>query len=98
MGGETILIKQNEYIRKFKKADAIDPHSARPLDELRVRNNHIFRGLLHKGVFVEAGNDRYYIDLDQTAEFMAGRRKAALFIGLAIIIGIIVLLLLGKLK
>jgi hypothetical protein len=98
MSGEYVIIKQNEYIRKFKKADATDPQSARPLDELRVRNNHIFRGLLHKGVFVDGGNDRYYIDLDQASEFMIRRRKAAFFIGLAILIVMLVLLLLGKLK
>ena len=98
MSGEYVIVKQNEYIRKFKKAEASSPASARPLDELRVRNNHIFRGLLNKGVFLEAGNDRYYIDLDRAAEFFALRRKIAFFIGLAVVVVFLVLFLTGNLK
>ncbi len=98
MSGEYVIIKQNQYIRRFKKAGATAPASARPLAELRVRNGHIFRGLVRRGVFVEAGDGRYYIDLDQAAEFMALRRRAAFFAGLAALLVILVLLLLGKLR
>lgn len=98
MSGEYIIIKQNEYIRKFKKADATGPASARSLDELRVRNNHIFRGLQRRGVFAEAGEGRYYIDLDQAAEFSALRRKIAFFVGLAVVIGVLILFMTGNLK
>jgi hypothetical protein len=97
MSGEYVIIKQNEYIRKFKKADATGPASARPLDELRVRNNHVFRGLHRRGVFVEAGEGRFYIDLDQAEEFFALRRKIAFFVGMAVVIGVIILFFLGKL-
>ncbi len=98
MSGEYIIIKQNEYIRKFKKAEATGPASACTLDELRVRNNHVFRGLLRRGVFAEAGEGRYYIDLDQAAEFFAWRRKIAFFVGLAVVIGLLILFMTGNLK
>ncbi|MDD8026213.1 MAG: hypothetical protein PHI34_06855 [Acidobacteriota bacterium] len=98
MGGEYVVVKQNQYIRRFKKAEATDPASARPLDEIRVRDNHVFRGLARKGVFVDAGAGRYYIDLDQAEEFIALRRRIAFFIFLFVGVILIVLLLLGKLK
>lgn len=98
MGGEYVIIKQNEYIRKFKKAAASSPAAARTLEELRVRNNPIFRRLLAKGVFAEAGNDRYYIDLDQAAAFLALRRKIAFFVGVAVVLVTLALFFLGKFK
>jgi hypothetical protein len=98
MSGEYVIIKQNEYIRKFKKADAASPATARTLDELRIRKTPIFRRLLEKGVFAEAGEDRYYIDLDQAAEFLALRRKFAFFVGLAIALLALILYLTGNLK
>jgi hypothetical protein len=98
MSGEYVLIKQNQYMRRFKTAGATAPASARPPAELRVRENHIFRGLVRRGVFVEAGDGRYYIDLDQAAEFAALRRRMAFFTGLAVVLVLLVLRLLGWLK
>lgn len=98
MSGEYVIIKQNEYIRKFKRAGASSPAAALTLDELRIRNSAIFRRLLAKGVFAEAGNGRYYIDLDQAEEFLALRRRFAFFVGLAVVLVTLVLFLLGKLK
>jgi hypothetical protein len=98
MSGEYVIVKQNQYIRRFKKAEATDPASARPLEDLRVRDNHIFRGLVRKGVFVEASDGRFYVDLDQADEFIALRRRIAFFIFLIVGVVLIVLLLLGQLK
>ncbi len=98
MGAEHIISQQNNLIRKFKKADAADPAAARRLDEFRVRDNRIFRGLVRRGVFVEAGEGRYYIDLDQAAEFKSLRRRIAFYVGLAIVLLALILFLTGNFK
>jgi hypothetical protein len=98
MGGEYIIVKQNRDIRRFKKADAKDSASALTLEEIGVRNDRIFRGLLDRGVFAEAGGERYYIDLDRAEEFISQRRRRALFAALLGMLLFIVLYFLGFLK
>jgi hypothetical protein len=75
MAGEYIIIKQNQYMRIFRKAEAVDRGRAKPLDVLGVRETGIFRRMVDKGVFVNAGGNLYYMDPNAAAEFIAARRK-----------------------
>jgi hypothetical protein len=80
MSGEYVIIKQNQYMRIFRKAGATDRPRARTLADLGVRESWIFRRMADKGVFVSAGNGAYYMDENAAAEFVAARRKRAFFI------------------
>ena len=59
-----VIIKQNEYMRKFRGAGALDPKTARPLAELGVRpTTGNLRKMADKDVF-QAGPapDSFYMD------------------------------------
>ncbi len=77
MAGEYVIVKQNQYMSRFKKAGATDRSHARKLEDLRVRESGIFRRMVDKGVFVASGNDTYYMDPDAAHEFVVARRKRA---------------------
>ncbi len=91
MGGEYIIIKQNQYMRVFRKAGVTDRGRARQAGELGVPENRIFRGLVDQGVFADAGGGRYYLDESAAEDFIARRRKRAFF---TLLITLFILLLL----
>jgi hypothetical protein len=91
MAGEYIIIKQNQYMRVFRKAEALDRGRARTLDELGVRETRIFRRMADRGVFVATGTGAYYMDRDAAAEFVARRRKRAFFLLILILLILLVL-------
>jgi hypothetical protein len=79
MGGEYIIVKQNLYMRAFRKAEATDCGHARTLAQLGVHETGIFRRMVDKGVFVATGGDAYYLDENAASDFVAERRKRAFF-------------------
>jgi hypothetical protein len=79
MGGEYIIVKQNLYMRAFRKAEATDRRRARTLAQLGIRETGIFRRMVDKGVFVATGGDAYYMDENAASDFVAERRKRAFF-------------------
>jgi hypothetical protein len=91
MAGEYVIVRQNQYMRIFRKAEAVDRARAKTLDELRVRETHIFRRMVERGVFVATGTGTYYMDQDAAAEFIAARRKRA-FIMLILMLLILLIL------
>ena len=91
MGGEYVIIVQNQYLRVFRKAGVTDRGRAKTLPDLGLRETSIFRRMADKGVFVEAGNGAYYMDEDAAAEFVAARRKRTFF---ALVLALLALLLL----
>jgi hypothetical protein len=91
MSGEYVIIKQNQYMRTFRKAEATDRSRAKSLADLRVRESGIFRRMVDKGVFVDIGNGAYFLDEDAAAEFIAARRKRTFY---AMVLALIVMLLL----
>ncbi len=91
MSGEYVYIKQNLYMRAFRRAEATDRGRAKPLTDLRVRESHIFRRMVDRGVFVDAGGGLYYMDENAAAEFLASRRKKGFY---ALVIMLLALLFL----
>ena len=78
MSGEYVIIIQNKYMRVFRKAEATDRRRAKTLADLGIRESGIFRRMVDKGIFVDAGG-AYYMDENEAAEFVAMRRKRAFF-------------------
>jgi hypothetical protein len=91
MNGEYIIIKQNRYMRVFRKAGATDRIRAQSLAGLGLLETRIFRRMADKGVFVDTGLGTYYMDPNAAEEFIVARRKRAFF---AMILILILLLLL----
>ena len=91
MAGEYIIIKQNQYMRVFRKAEAVDHGRAKTLADLGLRETGIFRRMVDKGVFVDAGGGAYFMDENAASEFVAARRKRAFF---TLVLMLLVLLLL----
>jgi hypothetical protein len=82
-----VIIKQNEYMRKFRTAGAADAKSAKTLAELKVKRDRIFRKLEDKGVFRSGPvPETFYIDESAAEDFIAARRRRAFYMMLLVII------------
>ena len=95
MSGEYVYIKQNLYMRAFRRAGATDRGRAMPLTDVRVRESHIFRRMVDKGVFVDAGGGRYYMDEDAAHEFVVSRRKRSFYVLVLMLLALLLLWIFG---
>lgn len=82
-----VIIKQNEYMKRFRRAEALDPAKARPLAELGVKPGRIFRRMADKDVFRPGRTpETYYLDESAAEDFVAARRRRALYTMLLVIV------------
>lgn len=87
-----VIARQNRLMRRFREAHATSPRTALPLAEIGVREMHIFRRMLARGIFERAAGESYYMNEDAAAAFMAFRWKAmatAIFVGLLVMLAIV---------
>jgi hypothetical protein len=92
-----VIIKQNEYLRRFRKAGATEAAKARTLAELDVKPDRIFRKMEGKDVFRPGrAPDTYYLDLSAAEDFLQARRRRVYYTLLLIIIVAAVLFFLGR--
>lgn len=96
-GAAYIIIKQNEYVRKFRNAGATDPMRAKSLADLGIKPSRIFRKMEDKAIFLP-GRDpgTYYIDPNAAEEFIETRRRRAFFLMLLALAAAAVLFFLGR--
>jgi hypothetical protein len=77
-GAAYVIIKQNECMRKFRRAEATDPQRARALEDLGIKPSRIFRGLEDKAIFLPGRTPgTYYMDTNAAEDFIAARRRRA---------------------
>jgi hypothetical protein len=92
-----IIIKQNEYMRKFRNAGAADAKSAMPLAELKVKRDRIFRKMEDKGVFRPGlAPETYYLDAVAAEDFIGARRRRAFYMLLLVVIVAAVMFFLSR--
>jgi hypothetical protein len=92
-----IIIKQNEYMKKFRQAGATDPLRARPLAELRIRPDRIFRKMEGKDVFKPGrAAETYYMDASAAEEFVEARRRRAFYMLLLVVVVAAVMFFLSR--
>lgn len=98
MGSEAyVIIKQNEYMKKFRKAGALDAKTARPLAELGIKRDRIFRKLEDKAVFLPGRTpETFFMDGNAAEEFVAARRRRAFYMMLLVIVVAAIMFLLGR--
>lgn len=80
-----IIRRQNRIIRAYREAEALDQANARRPEDLGVASRLAFRGLVRRGVLIDSGAGRYYID-SIAAERFIRRRRARLWAGLGIVL------------
>jgi len=98
MSGEAyVIIKQNEFMKKFRKAEATDPARARTLAELGVKPGRIFDKMADKDVFLPGRNPgTFYLNEAAAEEFVEARRRRAFFMMLLILAVAALMFFLGR--
>ncbi len=98
MSGEAyIIIKQNEYMKKFRNAGALDAKTAKSLDELKVKRDRIFTKMEDKAIFLPGRvPETFYMDGNAAEEFVTARRRRAFYMMLLVVIVAAVLFLIGR--
>jgi hypothetical protein len=92
-----VIIKQNEYLRRFRKAGATEAAKARTLAELDMKPDRIFRKMADKDVFRPGrAPETYYLDLSAAEDFIQARRRRIFYTLILIIVVAAVLFLLGR--
>jgi hypothetical protein len=92
-----VIIKQNQYMRKFREAGATDPARARTLGELGLRPDRIFRRMAERDVFrAGRGPETYYLDESAAEEFVDARRRRVFYTMLLALFLAAVLFFLGR--
>ncbi len=92
-----IIIRQNECMRKFRRAGAVDPTRAKPLAELDIKPSRIFRKMEDKSIFLPGrAPDTYYMDTNAAEDFIAARRRRAFFMILLVLAAAVALFFLGR--
>jgi hypothetical protein len=92
-----IMIRQNEYMRRFRRAEATDPLRAKPLAELGIKPSRIFRKMEEKAIFLPGrAPETYYMDTNAAEDFLAARRRRAFFMLLLVLAVAVVLFFLSR--
>lgn len=82
-----VIVKQNECMRRFRNAGAVDAKSAKPLAEMGVKRDGIFSKMEDKGVFRPGpAPETFYMDASAAEDFVAARRRRAFYMMLLVII------------
>lgn len=86
MSATAIILKQNRFMRNFRAAGATGPATARGPEEIGCRQGWIFRRMVAAGVFIPAGNDKFYLDEEAATRFVRRRRNKALVLAGAVML------------
>ncbi len=96
-GAAYVIIKQNEYMRKFRNAGATDPLRAKSLADLGIKPGRIFQKLEDKAIFLPGrAPGTYYLDPNAAEEFIEARRRRAFYLLLLVLAVAAVLFFLGR--
>ncbi len=92
-----VIIKQNQYMKGFRNAGAIDPARAKTLAELGLRPSRIFQKMVDKEIFRPGRvTEAFYIDERAAEEFVDARRRRAFYMMLLVLVVAAVLFFLGR--
>jgi hypothetical protein len=82
-----VIIKQNEYLKKFRNAGATEPSKARPLADLKIKPDRIFRKMEDKAIFLTGRTpETFYMDQRAAEEFIEARRRRTFYLMLLMLI------------
>lgn len=75
---EIIAISTKRIISRFEKSGSISPSTSKTLKELKLHRGMIVKRLLRKGVLIETGESKYYLDNMNLAQYRIDRQKRIL--------------------
>ena len=61
--------------RRFREQGATSPDHAIPFADVGMRRSWVFDQMVSRGVFVEAGNSRHWIDEQAAKSFLEAQRR-----------------------
>ena len=98
MGNEAyVIIKQNEYMRKFRNAGAVDPMRAKRLADLGIKPSRIFQKMEDKAIFLPGRTAQtYYMDPNAAEDFVETRRRRTFFLMLLALAAAAAVFFLGR--
>ena len=92
-----VIIKQNEYMKKFRNAGATDTMRAKSLADLGIKPSRIFQKMEDKSIFLPGrAPGTYYLDPSAAEEFVDSRRRRAFFLMLLALAAAVALFFLGR--
>ena len=94
-GASAVIHKQNKLIRIFYEAGAIDPDHAIFIDRFGIRRSYVFNRMVLRGVFIECGPGKFYMDNYAVPVFKKQRRSRALIALVLVLMAAAVYYLLG---
>jgi hypothetical protein len=88
-----IVLRRKKVIRRFAERGATSPGNAILFADLGMRRSWVFDQMVSRGVFVDAGNDRFYMSERAATAFLeAQRRRARVAAAILLVLFLIVLL------
>lgn len=95
--GAYVIIKQAEYMRKFRNAGATDAAKARRLSDLDIKPGLIFQRMQDKNVFRPGRTpDTFYMDEHAAEEFIESRKRRGFYLLLLVIVIAALMFFLGR--
>lgn len=85
-----IAARQRATVRKFHTAGAEDAARARTLEELGVREDHLFGRLLKAAVVMKTDDGRYFLSAEGLARWRRNARIGVVVALLAVLVGALV--------
>ncbi|MDP4693357.1 MAG: hypothetical protein NWS00_02330 [Opitutales bacterium] len=73
MSAPVVHHQQNRCMRRFNDAGAVSQQQAATLDEIGTGDSPVLRYLQSRGVIVEAGIGRFYLDVEAEQRFRRSR-------------------------
>jgi hypothetical protein len=88
--GAIVAAQFRKIVRSFQTREVYSSAKALSIEELGVHHNFIFRRLVRKGVIIESGPGKYYLNRDRLEQYVQWRRKIVLFILLAMVLAVLI--------
>lgn len=92
-----IMLRRKKFVRRFAEQGATSPEKAIPFVEVGMRRSWVFDQMVARGVFVDVGNDRFYMNEQASSAFLAAQRRRAR-VAAAILFVVFLIVLLASLR
>lgn len=90
-----IILRRKKFIRRFREHGATSPDHAIPFADVGMRRSWVFDQMISRGVFVEAGNSRYWMDEQAARAFLEAQRRRALIIAAILLLAFLIFLVMS---
>ena len=93
MSAAIIIRRRKKFVRGFRERGATSLVRAIPFAEVGMRRSWIFDQMVSRGVFVAAGNDRFWMNEPVAEAFLEAQRRRALLVGAVLLVAFLIFLI-----